>query len=88
MREFLRVGDTLLTVSGKLNNGIRFEGKDTIRVIYPPCSHPIDGDINGDCKVDFKDFAIIISHAGGEASLKECAALISNWLENSGYRDN
>jgi hypothetical protein len=26
------------------------------------CANPIDGDINGDCKVDFKDFAIMASH--------------------------
>jgi hypothetical protein len=26
------------------------------------CANPIDGDINGDCVVDFKDFAIMASH--------------------------
>lgn len=28
----------------------------------PVCEKPIAGDINGDCKVDFKDFAIMASH--------------------------
>jgi hypothetical protein len=27
-----------------------------------PCKKIIAGDINGDCKVDFKDFAIMASH--------------------------
>ena len=28
----------------------------------PPCETIIAGDINGDCKVDFKDFAIMAFH--------------------------
>ena len=26
------------------------------------CANSVDGDINGDCVVDFKDFAVMASH--------------------------
>ena len=35
----------------------------------PPCPEPVVGDINGDCKVDFVDFAFIATH----------------WLEDNSY---
>jgi squalene-hopene/tetraprenyl-beta-curcumene cyclase len=51
------VGNVTLTVSGKLANGIGFEGCDTIRVRMP-------GDINMDGKVDTKDISIICKAFG------------------------
>jgi parallel beta-helix repeat protein len=51
------VGNVTLSVSGKLANGIGFEGCDTIRVRMP-------GDINMDGKVDTKDISIICKAFG------------------------
>lgn len=36
-------------------------GKDyaTVKYSQPVCTSPVDGDVNNDCEVDFKDFAII-----------------------------
>jgi parallel beta-helix repeat protein len=45
-------GNVTLTISGKLQNGIGFEGCDTIRVRMP-------GDINMDGKVDIMDISIL-----------------------------
>jgi hypothetical protein len=53
----IMVGNVTLTVSGKLQNGIGFEGCDTIRVRMP-------GDINMDGKVDTKDISIICKAFG------------------------
>jgi hypothetical protein len=47
----IMVGNVTLTVSGKLYDGVEFEGCDTIRVRMP-------GDLNMDGKVDMKDVAI------------------------------
>ena len=48
----IKVGNVTLKISGKLVNGIEFEGCGTIRVRMP-------GDINMDGKVDMKDVSII-----------------------------
>jgi hypothetical protein len=53
----IMVGNVTLTVSGKLANGIGFEGCDTIRVRMP-------GDINMDGKVDMKDISILCKAFG------------------------
>jgi len=53
----ITVGNVTLSVSGKLANGIGFEGCDTIRVRMP-------GDINMDGKVDTKDISIICKAFG------------------------
>jgi hypothetical protein len=47
----IKLGNVTLTVSGKLIDGVEFEGCDTIRVRMP-------GDLNMDGKVDMKDVAI------------------------------
>jgi len=44
---------------GRINMGA-YGGTSEASKSY--CANPIDGDINGDCKVDFKDFAIMASH--------------------------
>jgi len=53
----ITVGSVTLSVSGKLANGIGFQGCDTIRVRMP-------GDINMDGKVDTKDISIICKAFG------------------------
>jgi hypothetical protein len=55
----IKLGNVTLTVSGKLINGIGFEGCDTIRVRMP-------GDINMDGKVDIIDVVIAGSALGSE----------------------
>jgi outer membrane protein assembly factor BamB len=59
----IKLGNITLTVSGKLIDGVEFEGCDTIRVRMP-------GDLNMDGKVDMKDVAIATrafgSHPGHE----------------------
>jgi hypothetical protein len=46
----IKYGNVTLTITGKLNDGIAFEGSDIIRVKMP-------GDINCDGKVDVRDVA-------------------------------
>jgi hypothetical protein len=53
----IMVGNVTLSVSGKLQDGIEFEGCDTICVRMP-------GDINMDGKVDTKDISIICKAFG------------------------
>jgi hypothetical protein len=53
----IKLGNVTLTVSGKLRDGVEFEGCDTIRVRMP-------GDINMDGKVDTKDISIICKAFG------------------------
>ena len=53
------VGLELNPNGGRINMGV-YGGTAEASKSY--CTNPIDGDINGDCKVDFKDFSIMASH--------------------------
>ncbi len=49
---------------GRINMGA-YGGTEEASKSYfdaPVCQTPVAGDINGDCKVDFKDFAIMGYH--------------------------
>ena len=55
------------TLTGTLAKGDiinnQFQIGNTAKIVISPvCSEPISGDLNGDCKVDFEDFAIMASH--------------------------
>ena len=61
LSEGIKSRNVTLTVNGQLNDGTMFTGSDTIRVFMP-------GDVNGDCKVNMADVALVAkafgSHTG------------------------
>jgi hypothetical protein len=46
------------------------------------CTEPLSGDLNDDCKVDFKDFALLTTDWGkSDIVFENFADFASNWLQ-------
>jgi uncharacterized membrane protein len=65
-----------------VGRGKNAAGEDRAFLLIPvECPEPLAGDLNGDCKVDFKDFAIMANEWDKfDVDLESFIAISDNWL--------
>jgi subtilisin family serine protease len=59
----------------------RLDASYALMLMWNYCTQAIDGDLDGDCRVDFFDYAIFANDWLIGSDLDDLAALSNNWLE-------